>query len=51
MQKHFLQTHLPTIFTDNSNASIILRNNGQIFVATTNDYQPLKYENGTSVKI
>ena len=28
----------------------LVRNNGQIFVATTDDYQPLKYENGTSVK-
>ena len=48
--KTFLANASTYNFTNNSNASIILRNNGQIFVATTDDYQPLKYENGTSVK-
>ena len=48
--KTFLANASTYNFTNNSNASIILRNDGQIFVATTDDYQPLKYENGTSVK-
>jgi hypothetical protein len=48
--KTFLANASTYNFTDSSTVSVILRNNGQIFVATTDDYQPLKYENGTSVK-